>query len=348
MKKKTLIILGLAVMSVLSCSKTDRDSAINGDDPQITIEGKQKMRFSGKSSETTKATFPNSSGTLHWSAYDHLSVYSVNSSSGEFINKGVAMVHKFAGTNATFESSVDRSTWVGTSSSVRFYAYYPNINGIVPPYVAAATAVDMNVPSTQTGEFGKYQICTAQPVIMNSSEVIAGEDVNFNFTPSTTILRVKVSLEAASDIEQMSIKQLIINIADSKVLAGNCRLNLNDGALSTASGVSTLSITLAEPIAITKNATDNEYITAVILPTNTANAAMSFAAVTVDGAVYALASKLSPVAFEKGKRYSLERTILYQITPETTPDGMHIIGGDAWLGVEVDNDGAYTDGGQGW
>lgn len=346
MKKRTLLILGLAVTLFFSCSKSERlSSVVDGDDPQVVVPSKQKMRFTGNAAGT-KATFPNSTGTLHWSAYDHLSVYSVNSSSGAFIKSGVAMIDKFAGVNATFESNSERSAWVGSASQVRFYAYYPNVNGLVPDYISAT--VDLNVPSTQTGEFGKYQICTATPVVLSSAEVLANESINFNFNPSTALLRVRISLDAASEVEQMSIKQLLINIADSKVLAGSCRLNLNDGALAGTSGSSTISITLAEPIAITKNTTDNEFITAVLLPATTANAALSFAAVTVDGTAYALASKLSPAAFEKGKRYNLDRTILYQVTPDTTPDGMYIIGGDAWDSVEVDNDGAYTDGGQGW
>ena len=344
MKKKTFLLLSLAVLGLLSCSKS---SPQPGDDPLSVINGKKKMTFSGiASSSATKAEFPNSSGTLHWSAYDHLSVYSVNAASGTFIHSGVAMIHKFAGVNATFESSSDRATWAGGASQVRFYAYYPNISSIVPPYLAAT--VDMNVPTTQTGEFGKYHICTAAPVVLSSSSVIAGEDINFNFTPSTALLRVRVGLDPASEVEQMSIKQLIISIGDSKTLAGDCRLNLNDGALVGLSSVSTISITLQEPIGITKNIADSPYITAVILPSTTANAPISLMAVMADGSTYALASKLSPAAFEKGKRYNLDRTVLYAVTPDTTPDGMYIIGGDAWSSVEVDNDGAYTDGGQGW
>lgn len=343
MKKKTFLLLSLAVLGLLSCSKS---SPQPGDDPLSVINGKKKMTFSGIASSATKAEFPNSSGTLHWSAYDHLSVYSVNAASGTFIHSGVAMIHKFAGVNATFESSSDRATWAGSASQVRFYAYYPNISSIVPPYLAAT--VDMNVPTTQTGEFGKYHICTAAPVVLSSSSVIAGEDINFNFTPSTALLRVRVGLDPASEVEQMSIKQLIITIGDSKTLAGDCRLNLNDGALVGLSSVSTISITLQEPIGITKNIADSPYITAVILPSTTANAPISLMAVMADGSTYALASKLSPAAFEKGKRYNLDRTVLYAVTPDTTPDGMYIIGGDAWSSVEVDNDGAYTDGGQGW
>lgn len=350
MKKKTLMIFSVVAILLLGCSKSGVEKLPDDDDrPILDDRSDEKMTFSG-SQLSSKAEFSNrNDGSLDWSAYDNLGVYSVNAANDALVHSGTAMIKQFTGSEAAFESNDSRFDWAGSGAAqtLNFYAYYPQMLN-VPTY--SNGIVKLSVSDFQDGEFGKYHICySTQATTMSATDVKAGKDIKFMFTPATSILRVRVFLDNNSDIDNISIREFVVNISDNKSLAGDFNLNLKDGSTTILSGgKSQIRVTFTQPVAISKNSTNVPYINLAILPETTNNVAISFLVIATDGKTYALDTKLSPAKFEPGVRYNLDRSVLYKVDPATTPDGIYIIGGDGWESVPINNDGGYTSGGDSW
>ena len=353
MRKKTLMIFSAVAILLLGCNKSVPEVVtppIGGDkeDPiELDDSSDEKMTFSG-SQLSSKAVFSDSDdGSLHWSPYDNLGVYSVNSANSALVHSGTALIQGFTGSEAAFESTDSRADWAGSGSAQNlvFYAYYPQLSS-VPTYDNGV--IPLSVSDFQNGEFGRYQVCYSSTTPMSATDVKSGKEIKFNFTPATAVLRVRIAIEQTSDIDNLSIRELIVQIAGGKSLAGDFALNLQTGSVNITSGKSQVRVTFTQPIGITKFLQSNPYINLAILPGATNRATLDFMVVATDGKTYLLKSKLSPPEFVAGKRYSTDRYLSYQVDPETTPDGMYILGGDGWEGVPIDNDGSYTDSGEAW
>ena len=336
MKKNTSILLCLAALAVVGCDKGANPGA----------EHSAALVFSARNVQTKAVFSSDDDGTLEWSSYDNLGVYSFDAESSDFIHEGFASMLSFSGSEAFFTSADARADWAGEAASVKFYAYYPQINSPQASYDGGNVA--LTVPAVQNGEFGRYHICWAETDEFSKEQLLDDEEVNFYFQPKTSMLRVRPVLTADSDVEQLVIKQLIIKIADDKTLAGDASLALMDGELSVTGGVSSISVTLPSPAVITKTAADNPYITAVILPDVTDGAILSFEAIGVDGTSYTMQGKTSPASFSAGVRYNIDRNITVEITALGSPDSQYINAGNGWPAEEVEEDGAYTDGGIAW
>ncbi|GEM_PF-2336659 len=352
MKKKTLMIFSVVAILLLGCSKSGveklpDDGGNNGDRPILDDRSDEKMTFSG-SQLSSKAEFSdNDDGTLHWSVYDNLGVYSLNASNNALIHFGSALIQNFVNTEAAFESNDPRGDWAGSGSAtnVKFFAFYPLLTPTVPIY--NNDKINLSLADIQSGEFGRYHTCYSEPKIMSATDVKAGNNIRFMFKPATSILRLKISIDPSSDLETITIKQLIVTIDNSKYLAGDYSLNLNNGKVEINSGKSTIIVNLATPIPVTMYS-DSKYITLSILPEEANSATLSFKVITTDGKEYPLTDKLAPDQFKPGVRYNLKREFTYRYDPATTPDGFYTLDGDGWEKKPVDNDGAYTDDGKPW
>jgi hypothetical protein len=337
MKNKLSIILLLSLSVFAGCAKGGADS------PRVDEE---PLLFTG-STVSTKATFSDEDdGTLVWSSYDNLGVYSFDTGSSALVHSGFAPISWRTGNDAVFASSEGRSAWAGSATNIKFSAYYPQM--FAPESSCVDGRVALNLPNAQSGEFGKYQICYASTSLTAAALTEGYEPVNFEFAPATSMLRVKPVLKSTSAVDAIYIKQLTIQIADNRAIAGSCELALSNGSLSAVSGSSTVTVTLTNAVRITKDENRNPFFTAILLPAATGNSILSFYVVDENGTKYTMANKLSPVRFLPGARYSLEREFLVSVVNGDTPDAYYIDGGNGWDYEPVVEDGAYTNAGFGW
>jgi len=337
MKNKLNIILLLSLSVFAGCAKGGADS------PRVDEE---PLLFTG-STVSTKATFSDEDdGTLVWSSYDNLGVYSFDTGSSALVHSGFAPISWRAGNDAVFASSEGRSAWAGSATNIKFSAYYPQM--FAPEAPCTGGKVALNLPSAQSGEFGRFQICYASTDLTAAALMDGNEPVNFEFSPVTSMLRVRPVLKGTSAVDAIYIKQLTIKIADNRPIVGACELTLSNGSLSAAGGSSTVTVTLTNAVRITKEVSENPFFTAILLPAVTGNSVLSFYVVDENGTKYTMANKLSPVRFLPGARYSLEREFLVSVVNGDTPDAYYIDGGNGWDYEPVVEDGAYTNAGFGW
>lgn len=335
MKKKTCMILSLAALTLLGCNKEGTQG--------VTSPAAQPMLFSASNVQTKAVFAAGDDGTLEWSAYDNLGVYSFNGAA--LVHNGFASMKNYTGSEAVFSSADSRATWAGSADNLTFYAYYPQLSAPEAGYNTGTGKVSLNVPTTQNGEFGKYHICYASTDI-SAEDLTAGDPVNFEFSPKTSMIRIRPIISAESDIDEIKIRQVIITIADDKSIAGDCSLALATGALTADDVTSAITVKLDEAVTITKTAASNPYFTAVLLPSVTDNAVLSFYALAADGTRFNMARKLSPAQFQPGMRYNVDRKITVSVSD--APDAQYVDGGYAWGYIPVEEDGAYTDGGYAW
>lgn len=330
------MILSLVALAVVGCNKAGTSETGPASEPMV---------FSASTVQTKAVFASGDDGTLEWSSYDNLGVYSFDGVS--LVHNGFAAMKNFTGSEAVFTSSDSRAAWAGAASNLTFYAYYPQLLAPEASYSTGRGTVALTVPTAQNGEFGRYHICYATTDI-TADALTAGEPVNFEFAPKTSMIRVRPVLSADSDVDQVAIKQVVISIADNKTLVGDCEMALSTGNLSFGSGASVVSVTLPTAAVITKTVSSNPFFTAILLPATSNNSVLSFYAVASDGTRLTMANKLSPTTFVAGTRYSIDREVTVLITADGTPDGQYIDGGYAWAAGEVVEDGAYTDGGMAW
>lgn len=94
----------------------------------------------------------------------------------------------------------------------RFYGYYPQSTAPAATYSETLGGVLLEVPSAQTGEFGRYQISSSGMVELRKSEIVKNKMVRFTFTPVTSLLRLRLYLSEATDasIREAYVKQVIL------------------------------------------------------------------------------------------------------------------------------------------
>ena len=206
----------------------------------------------------------------------------------------------------------------------------------------------LNIPAVQTGEFGRYHICCSEQVTMTGATIAKNKSVRFAFSPVSSMVRLRLVVDATSDVTETYIKQVSI-AASGAPLTGDCTLTLADGTLApaeTSTDRNVLTVNLTVPVKITRTAEDNPYIDFVILP-GAPTGSITFSAITSDNVRLTMKAKTAPAdGFAAGTRYGIDRDITMKLD-DNTPDGAYIDGGSAWES-QVDNDGAYTDGGFAW
>ena len=86
----------------------------------------------------------------------------------------------------------------------------PAVDGPASTY-SGLGGVLLEVPSAQTGEFGRYRVCSSGMVELRKSEIVKNKMVRF-FAPVTTLLRLRLYLSAQTDasIREAYIKQVIL------------------------------------------------------------------------------------------------------------------------------------------
>lgn len=341
---KKLLAVALIGFMAIGCSK--------GESPELSDDGRIVFTAAAPS---TRSYFPGTSGLMYWSAYDNLGAYSFKGTdfSTAIVSDLCAITSESAGTNEgkfTPKNFLYSSAWFGSSATASdtysFYAYYPEF-GAAATYNAGS--VLLNIPSAQTGEFGRHQICSSDAVTMTYADVQKNRYVRFAFSPVTSLLRVRLVLTDDSDVDEVTIKQLSATAA-SVDLCGNCKLTFPSTltASATSGSTHTVNVSLLTPVTITKNADKNPYIDFVILPTTAAAGQLTFLAFMADNTRLTIAAKDLPAdGFAAGMRYFLDREISVKIDVDTTPDASYIDGGYAWEN-NVENDGSYTDGGVAW
>ena len=336
MKNKTSIILFLLLAAFTGCVKGGSD----------TSEVSEPLVFSA-STVSTKAQFAaGDDGTMEWSAYDNLGAYSFDANSSTLVHSGFAAISWRTGSDAIFASSEGRSTWAGSASNLRFYAYYPQRSA--PEVACVDGKVRLSVSNAQNGEFGRYQICYASTDMTAAALTDGYDPVNFEFSPATSMLRVKPVLSSTSAVDVIFIKQLSIKIADNRAIAGDCDLTLSNGSLAAVDGKSTITVALESALRITKNEAENPFFVAVLLPAISGNSILSFSVADEYGTWFTMANKLSPARFVAGVRYSLVREFVVSVADGDSPDAYYIDGGYGWDYAPVVEDGAYTNAGFGW
>ncbi len=347
--KKALAVALIGFVAI-SCSKGESS------DPQGPASEEDRILFTAEA-PSTRSYFPGTSGLMYWSATDNLAAYAFKGTdtNSAIVSDLCEITAESVGTNeGKFmpKNFLFASSWFGTdaqtSDTYSFYAYYPESNA---PATYNSGAVLLSVPSAQTGEFGRHQICSSALVSMPYADVHKKRYVRFAFSPVTSLIRVRLVLSADSDVEEATIKQLALTAGGSNI-CGNCTLNFpsNTLAAATTSEGSThmVNVSLSTPVTITKKAEKNPYIDFVILPTAETSGTIKFVAYMQDGTKLTIASKNVPAdGFKAGMRYFLDREIAVKIDKDTTPDASYIDGGFAWDGA-VDNDGAYTDANTAW
>lgn len=341
---KNILAIALIGLAAVSCSKD------GGSGPDSAAQG-GLISFSAGAPSLTRSYFPGAAGTMYWDSYDNLGVYATKNGSlqkSDFCTIGSAGI----GTNeATFspKNILYTGGWTDNSTDeYTFCAYYPQVSA------PAATWQDgnvlLNIPAAQTGEFGRHHICCSEPVTMTGTMIAKNKTVRFAFSPASSMVRVRLVVDAASDVAETYIKQVTMT-ATGAALTGDCKLTLSDGSLAPAATLSSsdrsvVTVSLPAPVKITKTAEDNPYIDLVVLPV-APSGNISFSAVTSEGVRLTIAQKAAPQGgFQAGTRYGIDRNVAMTLDGGG-PDGAYIDGGSAWES-KVDNDGAYTDGGYAW
>lgn len=341
---KNILAIALIGLASVSCSK--EEASVPGDAAQGGA-----ISFSAAAPVATRSYFPGSVGTMYWDTYDNLGVYALKG--------GVLQAQDFcaiasasAGTNeATFapKNILYTAEWADNSADeYTFCAYYPQT--AAPAATWQAGSVLLHIPAAQTGEFGRHHICCSAPVTMTGAAIAKNKSVRFAFSPASSMVRVRLVVDAASDVAETYIKQVTMT-ATGVALTGGCKLTLADGKLAptatlSSSDRSVVTVNLPSPVKITKTAADNPYIDLVILPVAPAGN-IAFSAITSDGVRLTIAQKTAPQGgFVAGTRYGIDRNITMTLDDDS-PDGAYIDGGSAWES-KIDNDGAYTDGGYAW
>ena len=243
---------------------------------------------------------------------------------------------------------------VSGDTRYKFYGYYPETGSKEATYSSSLGGVLLNVPAAQTGEFGRYQICSSGEVELSKSEILKNKMIRFTFSPLTSLLRLRLYLSEETDasIREAYVKQVILTASSTcpSNLTGSCFLKFSDGTLaSNESGVTRkqITVTLPSPVKITRDKESNDCVDFVMLSTAAQAWTLSFDARLVDNTKLTVAPKDAPAGgFIGGVRYMLEREITIVLSDDSD-DASYVDGGDAWEN-RVDNDGAYTDAGYAW
>ena len=255
---------------------------------------------------------------------------------------------------------LNASSWSGKTSDpentkYKFYGYYPVTDTKESTYSTDKGGVLLKVDPTQTGEFGRYQICSSSEVEMSKAEVTKDKMVRFDFHPVTTLIRLRLTLseeKTDKEITDVTIKQVTLEAKSSPVnLAGSCFLTFATGTLqSTETSVTNkqIIVNLPSPVKITRDKESNPYIDFVLLATDQDLGQITFDVRQPNNSKLEVAPQDAPAdGFAAGVRYTLDRSIGVQINEDKDDDSAYVNGGNAWDN-DIDHDGFYTDAGYAW
>ena len=240
----------------------------------------------------------------------------------------------------------------GNDTKYKFYGYYPVTDTKESTYSTDKGGVLLKVDPTQTGEFGRYQICSSSEVEMSKAEVTKDKMVRFDFHPVTTLIRLRLTLSESTDqsITEAYIKQVTLEAKSSPVnLTGGCFLKFADGTLTSTEDAGTrkqITVTLPAPVKITRKQSDN-YIDFVLLATDSNIGDITFDARLLNNEKVSVKSQAAPAnGFAAGVRYTLDRSVTLKLD-DKSDDATYVDGGSAWDN-NIDHDGFYTDAGYAW
>ena len=240
----------------------------------------------------------------------------------------------------------------GDDTKYTFYGYYPETGTTQSTYSAAEGGVLLAVSSAQTGEFGRYQICSSSAVQMSKSEVTKDKMVRFEFHPVTSLIRLRLTISSDSheSFTEAYVKQVLVEAKESTTnLAGKCFLTFKDGTLVQTSDAGTskqINVTLPSPVKITRTQAENGYIDLALLATGADTGNIAIEVRMQDGSRFSFTVPAPAQGFAAGTRYYLDRLVTMELKPESD-DATYIDGGNAWEN-NIDHDGFYTDAGEAW
>ena len=237
-------------------------------------------------------------------------------------------------------------------TAYKFYGYYPETGTKQSTYSSEKGGVLLNVPAAQTGEFGRYQICSSSAVEMTKAEVTKDKMVRFDFHPVTSLIRLRLTLSEKTDpsITEAYIKQVTLEAkGSSENLTGGCFLKFSDSSLTSTESEGTrkqITVTLPAPVKVTREKASNDYIDFVLLSTGDIGE-LTFDARLLSNEKVTVAPQNAPTeGFQAGVRYTLDRSITL-VLDEDSDDSTYVDGGNAWDN-DIDHDGFYTDAGYAW
>ena len=255
---------------------------------------------------------------------------------------------------------LNAASWSGkdtddNDTKYKFYGYYPVTDTKESTYSTDKGGVLLKVDPTQTGEFGRYQICSSNAVEMSKAEVTKDKMVRFDFHPVTTLIRLRLTLseeKTDKEITDVTIKQVTLEAKSSPVnLAGSCFLTFATGTLrSTETSVvnKQIIVNLPSPVKITRDKESNPYIDFVLLATDQNLGEITFDVRQPNNTKLEVAAQDAPAdGFAAGVRYTLDRSIGVHIDEDKDDDSAYVDGGNAWDN-DIDHDGFYTDAGYAW
>ena len=338
----------------VSCSKGDSTGPASGN-ACITFAAEAPV---------TRSYFPGSTGTMFWSSYDNIGAYAFDASGrylgiSDFCGIDAGSVGSNEGT-FTPRNFLNVSSWTGgtddsvsESTKYRFYGYYPQLTAPASTYSEALGGVLLEVPSAQTGEFGRYQVCSSGMVELRKSEIVKNKMVRFTFAPVTTLLRLRLYLSAQTDasIREAYIKQVILTGSDlDSNLTGGCFLSFVDGTLTSTETAGTrtqITVTLPAPVKITreKRSVRIRGLRDVVHGGRFGPVVLR-CPVAGQHEVDRRCEGCPEAGFAAGTRYFLDRPVTIVLSDDSD-DASYVDGGDAWES-KVDNDGSYTDAGFAW
>lgn len=255
---------------------------------------------------------------------------------------------------------LNASSWSGSNSDdndtkYKFYGYYPVTDTKESTYSTDKGGVLLKVDPTQTGEFGRYQICSSSEVEMSKAEVTKDKMVRFDFHPVTTLIRLRLTLsedKTDKEITDVTIKQVTLEAKSSPVnLAGSCFLTFKEGTLQSTETTVTnkqIIVNLPSPVKITRDKESNPYIDFVLLASDQNLGEITFDVRQPNNSKLEVAAQAAPAdGFAAGVRYTLDRSIGVHIDEDKDDDSAYVNGGNAWDN-DIDHDGFYTDAGYAW
>lgn len=300
--KKSFILALTLLAGIIACEKPEKVI----DEEEVS----HNQVFSA--SPSTKAIISNVyDGQMVWSSYDNLAVYSFSGETALHSGQAVINPEDVDFVSAGFTSTDPTSTWFGAAENAVYYAYYPQTSAPIPSISAGKVA--LSIPSNQDGEFGKYQICWAASKEYSKAE--AEEGVSFAFAPKTSVLRTRLTLAEACEVDEVNIVQLIITIPEV-VAVGSCTLDMFNGNIAVGEGGSVITIDLDTPVTIYKIKDSNPTIDCALFPIASNGKTINFHVVTEDDEAVDI-SKV--VDFDLGAGQCYDVNLDFDFEVDTTP-----------------------------
>lgn len=311
--KRNYIPVLLSVLAMLSaCGEEGGDKSVN----------EQIIAFKAQA-PVLKSVVAHDDTTMYWSAYDNIAVYMFTDD--ECVESDLAEINFTSVTlkSASFYPKTFKTLdhWKDAASETSVFRAYGPAQQVAG---AEGWQVPVEVPSVQTGEFGRHQI-------LCSSEGLFSSVVNMTFFPVTAqfALRLNLTRESLSDACKIVKVEMTFNGGN---VTGSNRLDLEEGRLVDPAEGNKVTVVLEEPIRISNAISENEpshfnqYITCALIPSETVES-VSVVVYDRNGNVFTTEASIPSRVLQAGRKYScdaffyLDKIIANDILDSDADDG---------------------------